>query len=153
MKAKLLTIAAVIGLGTITTVFADEIQFVTLPQVVRTAVVRVTNIPDYSRVTRVVQDQNGLYQVTVRRNTDNDVLYVEPTGQIVKQETVSLNVPVVPAGQIVTKTVTVEEPTVDTFVRSLDSNRFQLIEKKGKREVYIDRQTGQKWRIEVEKVD
>jgi hypothetical protein len=151
MKAKILTIAAVIGLGVTTVAFGDEIQFITLPQVVRTAVVRETNIPDYSRVTRVIQDQNGLYEVTVRRNTDNAVLFVQPTGTIVRQQTVGLNT--VPAGQIITKTVTVEEPTVNTFIRSLDQDRFQLLEKKGIKEVYLDKLTGERWRVEVRKVD
>jgi hypothetical protein len=153
MKAKILIVAAVIGLGVTTVALGDEIQFVTLPQVVRTAVVRETNIPDYSRVTRVIQDQNGLYEVTVHRNTDNDVLYVEPTGTIVRQHTVALNAAVVPPGQIITKTVTVEEPTVNTFIRSLDQERFQLIEKKGIKEVYLDKLTGERWRVEVRKVE
>src|SRR5215469_5354258 len=100
MKAKILIIAAVMGLGVTTVALGDEIQFVTLPQVVRTAVVRETNIPDYSRVTRVIQDRNGMYVVTVRRSTDNEVLYLEPTGQIIRQETVALTAPVVPAGQV-----------------------------------------------------
>jgi hypothetical protein len=130
----------------------DEIQFVTLPQAVRTAVVRETNIPDYSRVTRVYQDQNGLYEVTVHRNTNNEVLYLEPTGSIVREQTVALNAPVALTG-VVTKTVTVEQPTVDTFVRDLDQpDRFQLIEKKGIKEVYLDKQTGQRWRVEVRQV-
>ena len=153
MKAKILIIAAVIGLGISTVAFGDEIQFVTLPQVVRTAVVRETNIPDYSRVTRVIQDQNGLYEVTVHRNTGNELLYVEPTGTIVRQHNVAFNEAVVPVGQVVTKTVTIEEPTVNTFVRSLDQDRFQLLEKKGIKEVYLDKVTGERWRVEVRKVD
>ena len=152
MKAKILIIATVVGLGVTSVALGDEIQFVTLPQTVRTAVVRETNIPDYSRVTRVYQDQNGLYEVTVRRNTDNEVLFVEPTGSIVREQTVALNAPVVPTGGVVTKTVTIEEPTVDTFVRSLDQDRFQLIEKKGIKEVYLDKLTGERWKVEVRKV-
>ena len=152
MKAKILIIATVVGLGVTSVALGDEIQFVTLPQTVRTAVVRETNIPDYSRVTRVYQDQNGLYEVTVRRNTDNQVLFVEPTGSIVREQTVALNAPVVPTGGVVTKTVTIEEPTVDTFVRSLDQERFQLIEKKGIKEVYLDKLTGERWKVEVRKV-
>jgi hypothetical protein len=152
MKAKILIIATVVGLGVTSVALGDEIQFVTLPQTVRTAVVRETNIPDYSRVTRVYQDQNGLYEVTVRRNTDNQVLFVEPSGSIVREQTVALNAPVVPTGGVVTKTVTIEEPTVDTFVRSLDQDRFQLIEKKGIKEVYLDKLTGERWKVEVRKV-
>jgi hypothetical protein len=152
MKAKILIIATAVGLGVTSVALGDEIQFVTLPQTVRTAVVRETNIPDYSRVTRVYQDQNGLYEVTVRRNTDNEVLFVEPTGSIVREQTVALNAPVVPARGVVTKTVTIEEPTVETFVRSLDQDRFQLLEKKGIKEVYLDKLTGERWRVEVRKV-
>jgi CHASE2 domain-containing sensor protein len=152
MKAKILIIATVVGLGVTSVALGDEIQFVTLPQTVRTAVVRETNIPDYSRVTRVYQDQNGLYEVTVRRNTDNEVLFVEPTGSIVREQTVALNAPVVPARGVVTRTVTIEEPTVETFVRSLDQDRFQLLEKKGIKEVYLDKLTGERWRVEVRKV-
>jgi hypothetical protein len=152
MKAKILIIATVVGLGITTVALGDEIQFVTLPQAVRTAVVRETNIPDYSRVTRVYQDQNGLYEVTVHRNTNNEVLYLEPTGSIVREQTVASNTPVALTG-VVTKTVTVEQPTVDTFVRDLDQpDRFQLIEKKGIKEVYLDKQTGQRWRVEVRQV-
>jgi hypothetical protein len=152
MKAKILIIATVVGLGITTVALGDEIQFVTLPRAVRTAVIRETNIPDYSRVTRVYENQNGLYEVTVRRNTDNEVLYLEPTGSIVREQTVALNAPVVPTGGVVTKTVTIEEPTVDTFVRSLDQDRFKLIQKKGDKEVYLDTQTGQRWRVEVKQV-
>jgi hypothetical protein len=42
------------------------------------------------------------------------------------------------------------EPTVDTFVRSLDNARYQLIEKKGNKEIYRDRRTGRKWVVRVE---
>jgi hypothetical protein len=153
MKANILIIATVVGLGITTVALGDEIQFVTLPQPVRTAVVRETRIPDYSRITRVYQDQNGLYEVTVRGNTDNEVLYLEPTGSIVREQTVALNAPVVPTRGVVTRTVTIEQPTVDTFVRDLDQpDRFQLIEKKGIKEIYLDKQTGQRWRVEVRQV-
>jgi hypothetical protein len=59
MKAKILAIAGVAGLGVIAQANADDIQFVTLPEVVRTTVVRESNIPDYSRVTRVIRDNHG----------------------------------------------------------------------------------------------
>src|SRR5258708_27972792 len=112
MKAKILIIAAVIGLGVTTVALGDEIQFVTLPQVVRTAVFRETNIPDYSRVTRVIQDQNGFYEITVRRNTNNPVLYLAPTGSIVTQQTVALKPAVLPPRHALTKTATIQAPTL-----------------------------------------
>ena len=151
MKAKILAIAGVAGLGMLAQANADEIQFVTLPEVVRTTVVRESNIPDFSRITRVIRDNQGNYEVTVRRATDNEVLFVDPAGRLVRQETVAVTAPVQTTRPIVTETVTEEPPTpgVNTFVRSLDNDRYQLIEKKDNKEVYRDKETGTKWVVEV----
>src|ERR1700751_2520239 len=63
----------------------------------------------------------------------------------------------VPPGQARLATQTVVEtskaPTLDTFVHNLDSTRYQLIEKKENEEVYLDKQTGNKWAVKVEKKD
>ncbi len=147
MKAKILAIAGIAGLGVLAQSNADEIQFVALPEVVRTTVVRESNIPDYSAVSRVIRDNQGIYEVTVRRATDNEVLYVDPTGRIVRQQTVAVTAPLQTTQPIVTEKPST--PGVDTFVRSLDSDRYQLIEKKGDKEVYRDRETGTKWIVEV----
>jgi hypothetical protein len=130
---------------------ADEIQFVTLPEVVRTTVVRESNIPDYSRVTRVIRDTQGIYQVTVRRAADNEVLFVDPEGRLVKQQTVAVSAPIQTTQPIVAQTVTEgpSAPGVNTFVRSLDNDRYELIEKKGDKEVYRDRESGTRWIVEV----
>jgi hypothetical protein len=40
-------------------------------------------------------------------------------------------------------------PAVNTYVRALDSDRYQLIQKRDNKEVYRDTQTGEKWIIEV----
>ena len=40
-------------------------------------------------------------------------------------------------------------PAVNTFVKALDNDRYQLIEKKDNKEVYRDTQTGEKWILEV----
>ena len=151
MKAKILAIAGVARLSVIAQANADDIQFVTLPEVVRTTVVRESNIPDYSRVTRVIRDNQGIYEVTVRRATDNEVLFVDPAGRVVRQQTVAVTTPVQTTRPIVTETVTAEPsaPGVNTFVRSLDNARYQLIEKKGDKEVYRDTETGTKWVVEV----
>jgi hypothetical protein len=154
-KAKFLVVAGVLGLSGMVAALADDIQFVTLPETVRTAVIRETRIPDVSRVTRVVRDENGLYEVTVRRESDNNVVYVDPYGRVVRQQTVAFSQPVGVNRQVVTETVPddSEYPSVDTFVRSLDTARFQLIEKKDNKEVYIDRRTGKKWKVKIESED
>jgi hypothetical protein len=68
---------------------ADEIEFVTLPEVVRSTVVRETQIPDYTRVRRVVRQDDGIYEVTVQRDDDDYVVDQEiyrdvETGEKVK---------------------------------------------------------------------
>ena len=55
----------------------------------------------------------------------------------------------VPARHTTIVTALPDPPTVNTFVRALDSDRYQLIQKKDNKEVYRDTQTGEKWIIEV----
>ena len=38
---------------------------------------------------------------------------------------------------------------VNTFVKALDNDRYQLIEKRDNKEVYRDSQTGEKWILEI----
>jgi hypothetical protein len=42
-----------------------------------------------------------------------------------------------------------EQPTVETFVHNLDSGRYQLVKKKHNKEFYVDKQTGERWRVEI----
>jgi hypothetical protein len=39
--------------------------------------------------------------------------------------------------------------TVETFVHNLDSGRYQLVKKKHNKEFYVDKQTGERWRVEI----
>jgi hypothetical protein len=101
------------------------------PQPVQTAVIRETRITSPSSVTRVVRQDGGVYAVTVHRDTGDQVVYVNDTGSIVQE----------PA---TTETVVTQEQVQQ------DLPRYQLLEKKGKKEVYFDRQTGQKVTVERE---
>jgi hypothetical protein len=160
---------------------ADEIQFTTLPQTVQTTVIRETRIPDASSVTRVVRDSNGIYMVTVRGTTGEQVVSVNEAGLVVQApatttvvrksvETVQPAEVQAPGSTTVVKKVETVEPTevqapvtvvqkpVETVQPAVQSpqtvvtydqvqqnvSRYQLIEKKGKKEVYRDNQTGQK---------
>jgi hypothetical protein len=168
MKINILAMAALGGFTALTSVKADDVQFVTLPDVVRTSVVREARLPgnDYSRITRVIRDGNGVYQITVHRDTDNYIVYVDNDGQIVREQSVSFNaVPGRPIQSVqtftarqpgLTETVTETAPSVpnvETFVRSLNNGRYELIEKKDNKEVYRDRSTGIKWKVKVERDD
>ena len=135
--APLLTASACLGF----VAKADEIRFTTLPQPVQTTVVHEMHIVSPADVVRVTRGDGGVYAVTVRKNPGEAIVYVNSAGQIVQPLT--------------TQTVveTSQEPTLDTFVHNLDSTRYQLLEKKENEEVYLDKQTGTKWAVRVEKKD
>jgi hypothetical protein len=124
---------------------ADEIQFTTLPPPIQTSVIRETHISDPSMVTRVVRDEGGVYAVTVRANDSTRVVYVNDSGAIVQA----------PSSTTTTTTTTTEraEPVVTYEQVQQDQPRYQLIEKKGNKEVYMDRQTGQKVKVKRENGD
>src|SRR5215469_1743589 len=118
---------------------ADEIQFTTLPQVVQSSVVKQTRITSPTRVVRVVQD-NGVYGVTVMTDTGQQVVYVNPTGEIVQAPTVTR--------ETTTTTTTVPEQVVTTQELQQAGSRYELIEKKGDKEIYLDHLTGHKVKVE-----
>jgi hypothetical protein len=119
---------------------ADEIQSTTLPQPVQTSVIKQTRITSPTRVVRVVQD-NGIYGVTVMTDTGQQVVYVNPTGEIVESPTVT---------QETTTTTTTEAPdqVVTTQEIQAAGSRYELIEKKGHKAIYLDHQTGRKVKVE-----
>ena len=123
---------------------ADDIQFTTLPPTVQTTVIRETHIANPSYVTRVIRDENGTYAVTVRGETGDQVVYVNNDGAIVRA----------PATTTTTTTVQTTQPTEGTVVTydQVQQNlpRYQLLKKEGKKEVYYDRQTGQKVTVKRE---
>jgi len=122
---------------------ADEIQFTTLPQPIQTSVIRETHISNPSMVTRVVRDEGGVYAVTVRANDATRVVYVNGSGTIVQA----------PSSTTTTTTTERAEPVVTYHQIQQELPRYELIEKKGNKEVYMDRQTGQKVKVKREDSD
>jgi hypothetical protein len=123
---------------------ADEIEFTTLPQPIQSIVIRETHIPSASYVTGVVRQQGGIYAVTVRQSDDaTKVVYVNDAGTIVQAP-----------GSTVTTTTTTTEPQEEQVItyEQMQQNlpRYELVEKKGNKEIYLDRQTGQKVKVERE---
>jgi hypothetical protein len=55
----------------------------------------------------------------------------------------------VPARRMAVITEVPAPPTVNTIVRALDNDRYQLIEKRDNKEMYLDTQTGEKWILEI----
>ena len=140
MKKGILPLLIVAGTLAGTSARADEIQFTTLPQVVQSSVIKQTRITSPSRVVRVVQD-NGIYGVTVMTDTGQQVVYVNPTGEIVQSPTVT---------QETTTTTTTEVPDQVVTTQEIQQapSRYELIEKKGNKEIYLDHQTGRKVKVE-----
>jgi hypothetical protein len=129
---------------------ADEIQFTTLPETVQTTVIRETHIASSTGVVRVIHDSTGVYAVTVRGTEGDRVVYVNEAGAIVQAP-----------GTTTTTTVQTTQPvqsavgthqTVTTFDEvQKGQSRYELLEKKGDKEVYMDHQTGQKVTVKREK--
>ena len=135
---------------------ADEIQFTTLPQVVQSSVIKQTRITSPTRVVRVVQD-NGIYGVTVMTDTGQQVVYVNPTGAIVEAPTVVHETaptvvqqtgPAVTHETTTTTTTEVPDEVVTTQEVQSAGSRYELIEKKGHKAIYLDHQTGRKVKVE-----
>jgi hypothetical protein len=151
-------IAAIAGFGT--AALADEIQFTTLPQPVQTTVIRETHIAGPTGVVRVLHDPSGIYAVTVRGDAGEQVVYLNESGAIVQAPgttTTTTVQSVRPATESET-TVQTARPAVESqqTVVTYDEvqknqSRYELIEKKGRKEVYIDHQTGQKVTVKREK--
>jgi hypothetical protein len=143
MMRKFTNLAIAIGAGLCfgTIAQADDLRFTALPQTVQTTVIRETRIPDGSGVTRIVRDSSGIYVVTVRGGTGEQVVYVNESGLIVPAPVTTTTVqkvePVQPAVESSQTVVTYDEVQKDT-------SRYELLTKKGDKEVYRDKQTGQK---------
>jgi hypothetical protein len=139
MKTYAALLALTFSLGAV--VRADEIEFTTLPQPIQTTVIRETHIPSATAVTRVVRQDGGIYAVTVRQGEETRVVYVNESGTIVQT----------PSSTVTTTTTEPTEEQIVTYQHvQQDLPRYQLIEKKGKKEIYLDRQTGQKVKVERE---
>ena len=143
MKTYIALLAATLSLGALAR--ADEIEFTTLPQPIQTLVIRETHISGPTAVTRVTRESGGLYAVTVRENEGTRVVYVNESGTIVQAP-----------NSTTTTTTTTTEPTEEQVITyeqvQQDTPRYQLIEKKGDKEmIYMDRQTGKKVKVKREK--
>ena len=149
MKKYILPVLIAAGAFVGSAAQADEIQFTTLPQPVQTTVVRETHITGPANVVRVVHESNGVYAVTVHREEGDKVVYVTESGAIAPEPaatttTTTTEQTVQPAAE--------EQQTVVTYDQiKKDQPRYELIEKKGRKEIYLDHQTGKKVKVERDK--
>jgi hypothetical protein len=121
---------------------ADEILFTTLPETVQTTVIRETHVASPTGVLRVIHDSSGVYAVTVRGTEGDRIVYVNEAGGLVQAPgTTTTTVQTTQPAQPAVGT----EQTVTTYDEVQKSqSRYELLEKKGDKEIYLDHQTGQK---------
>jgi hypothetical protein len=143
MKKIIIPAFVAVGVFVGTAAFADDIQFTTLPQPVQTTVIRETHMQGPAGVVRVVHDSTGIYAVTVRADTGEHVVYVNDSGAVVQAPGTTTVQTVEPATESQQTVVTTEQI-------QKDQPRYELLEKKGKKEVYLDHQTGQKVTVKRE---
>jgi hypothetical protein len=147
---KITNLAIAIGAGLCfgATAQADDLRFTTLPPTVQSTVIRETRIPNALSVTRIVRDSNGIYVVTVRGATGEQVIYVNEAGLIVQAPVATTTVQksagtVLPAFESSQTVVTYDQVQQNV-------SRYQLLEKRGTKEVYRDNRTGQKVTVRLE---
>ena len=147
---KITNLAIAIGAGLCfgATAQADDLRFTTLPQTVQTTVIRETRILDASNVTRIVRDSSGIYVVTVRGTTGEQVVYVNEAGLIAQKRVATATVQksagtLLPAFESSQTVVTYDQVQQNV-------SRYQLLEKKDTKEVYRDSRTGQKVTVRLE---
>jgi hypothetical protein len=126
-KSTNLSIAIGAGLCFGVTARADDLRFTTLPPTVQTTVIRETRIPNASSVTRIVRDSSGIYVVTVRGATGEQVIYVNEAGLIVQAPVTNTTVQksagtVLPAFESSQTVVTYDQVQQNV-------SRYQLLEK------------------------
>jgi hypothetical protein len=156
---RLIAVAGV-GVSLVALAKADEVmQFTALPQVVQSSVIKETRIVSPTKVVRVVQDTGGSHTVTYLSESGQQVVYVSPTGTILQtpastvRETTTTTTTEQPNTVVTQRPATVVESTGSEAVVTTEEvqqapSRYELIEKKGNKEVYLDHQTGRKVKVE-----
>jgi hypothetical protein len=140
-KAKYLFVAAGLGLSLCAITKAKEIQFTTLPEVVRTTVIHKYNVVSPEKVIRVVELPDSIYELTVVTDSGDQVVYVKMDGTIVER----------PGEVVETREGTRSQEgsesseviiTVDQ-VRSA-GERYEFVQDQGPDAIYIDHQTNKR---------
>jgi hypothetical protein len=150
MKKSILAITVAAGAYLGIAAQADEIQFTTLPETVQTTVIRETHIASPTGVIRVIHDSTGVYAVTVRGTEGDRVVYVNEAGAIVQAPGTTTTTTVQTAQPVQPAVGTQQTVTTYDEVQK-GQGRYELLEKKGRKEIYLDHQTGQKVTVKRDK--
>jgi hypothetical protein len=134
-RTKYVIAAAALGLFLCATTKAREIQFTTLPEVVRTTVFHHYHFTGPEKVVRVVVEPDNIYEVTVLTNEGQQIVYVNAEGTIVER----------PSG-VVETTGESESGEITVTLDEIQSagERYEFVQDQGPDAIFIDHQTNKR---------
>ena len=134
-RTKYVIAAAALGLFLCATTKAKEIQFTTLPEVVRTTVFHHYHFTAPEKVVRVVEEPDNIYEVTVVTNEGQQIIFVNAEGTIVER----------PSG-VVETTGGSESGEVSVTLDEVQSagERYEFVQDQGPDAIFIDHQTNKR---------
>ena len=134
-KAKYLFVVAGLGLSLCAVTKAREIQFTTLPEVVRTTVIHKYSIASPDKVVRVVELPDNIYEISVVTDNGNQIVFVKLDGTIVER----------PTG-VVEEREGSESGEVNITLDQVRSagDRYVFVQDEGPDAIYIDRTTNKR---------
>jgi hypothetical protein len=140
-KPKYLFVVAGLSLSLCAITKAREIQFTTLPEVVRTTVIHKYNIVSPEKVVRVVEEPDNIYELTIVTDTGNQIVYVNADGTIVER----------PGGVVESREGTESregsesgEVTITLDQVRSAGERYEFVQDQGPDAIYIDHQTNKR---------
>jgi hypothetical protein len=124
--------AAALGLFACATTKAKEIQFTTLPEVVRTTVFHHYHFTSPEKVVRVVEEPDSIYEVTVLTNEGQQIVFVNAEGTIVER----------PSGVVESSGGSDSGEVVVTLDEIQSAGeRYEFVQDQGPDAIFIDQQT------------
>ena len=134
-RTKYIIAAAGLGLFLCATTKAREIQFTTLPEVVRTTVFHHYHITAPEKVVRVVEEPDNIYEITVLTDSGRQVVYVNAEGTIVER-----------SGGVVETRGESESGEVTVTMDEIQGGgeRYVFVQDQGPDAIYIDHQTSKR---------
>ena len=134
-RTKYIIAAAGLGLFLCATTKAREIQFTTLPEVVRTTVFHHYHITAPEKVVRVVEEPDNIYEITVLTDNGQQVVYLNAEGTIVER----------PGGVVETRGES-ESAEVTVTIDEIQGGgeRYEFVQDQGPDAIYVDHQTNKR---------
>jgi hypothetical protein len=129
---------AVLGLFLCATTKAreKEVQFTTVPEVVRTTVFHKYHITSPEKVVRVVEEPDNIYELTVLTDSGQQIVYVNADGTIVER----------PGGVVETTKGESDSGEVTITLDEVQSagERYEFVQDQGPDAIFIDHQTNKR---------